>query len=101
MPKPNIGELLKESFKEIDNIKTEVKVTPPVEAGKNIGSSKKGKKRVKKARTVCNKGEKKKKEMKVKSKAVKKSKSKAETVPFFEKSWHLDKVRFLLFDQFK
>ena len=97
MPKPNIGDLLKKSFEDIDNIKNEVR--PPIGTGKNLESSKKGKKREKKARTICNKGEKKTKEMKAKAKAGKKNKAKAkaETVPFFEKSWHLDKVRFYNF----
>ena len=97
MPKPNLAQLLKESFEAIDNIKNDVR--PTKETDKNLGSSKKGKKREKKARTICNKGEKKTKEMKAKAKAGKKNKAKAkaETVPFFEKSWHLDKVRFYIF----
>ena len=97
MPKPNLAQLLKESFEAIDNIKNDVR--PTKETDKNLGSSKKGKKKEKKARTICNKGEKKTKEMKAKAKAGKKNKAKAkaETVPFYEKSWHLDKVRFYNF----
>merc|ERR1712200_333491 len=50
-----------------------------------------------KARAVIKRGEKKTKEMKAKAKAKAdkknkgKNKPKAESVPFYEKSWHLDK----------
>ena len=89
MPKPNIGELLKKSFEAIEN-----EVRPPVDTEKTVDSSKKGKKMEKKARTVCKKGEKKTKKMKAEAKKKNKGKAKAETEPFYEKCWHLDKVNF-------
>ena len=99
MPKLNIGDLLKKSFEAIDNLQNEVR--PSVENDKNLGGFKKGKKREKKARAVIKKGEKITKEMKAKAKADKKNKGKdkqkAESEPFHEKSWHLDKVTFWSF----
>ena len=92
MPKPNIAQLLKKSFDAIDSIQNDVR--PPVETPKKAESSKKGKKREKKANTICNKEEKKTKKIKAKADKKSKGKEKAETVPFYEKSWHLDKVKF-------
>ena len=92
MPKLNIGDLLKKSFEDIDNIKNEVKA--PAATEKTVDTSKKGKKREKKARTICKKGEKKTQKMKAKADKRNKGKAKAEAEPFYEKSWHLDKVTF-------
>ena len=89
MPKPSIGDLLKKSFEAIDN-----EVRPPLETEKTVDSSKKGKKREKKARTICKKGEKKTQKMKAKADKKNKAKTKAEAEPFSEKTWHLDKVTF-------
>ena len=98
MPKPNLGDILKKSIESIENIKNEVKL--PMDNEKNVGASKKDKKRektTKKAKT--NKGERKTKEIKAKAidkknkgKTKGKGKSKEEA-PLSEKSWHLDKVK--------